>query len=220
MQPPEQTNFYLVSQDLSVTKCESFEDCITYEDFFYVIKEVTNHINRFNVELLSASGDKFVMEENGWKVTAIKAELLLKGSETAQIYVSMMIADSLGNVDVISANRAYYKGIVQLHQRLRYLSLSSDWNTANKRNYHISLKNIFTRIKNSGTIHYYFNINPDEDYSINLSFKKGLFVMSSCIRTGDFLMEYRNEEVYTNADFYQFIKFVLKKFPEIDLRGR
>jgi len=217
MNLPEQNNFYVVSQDLSVTKCESFEDCITYEDFFYAIKEVTNHIETFNVELLNARGNKFIIEENGWKVRAIRAESLQKGSETVQIYISMMVADSLGNVDVISANREYYKGIVQIHQRLRYLSLSSDWNTANKRQYHITLKKVFTRIKNGGYIRYSISINPDEDYYIDLSFKEGLFVMSSYIWDGDYSIGYKDEEVYKNADFYQFIKFVLKKFPDINL---
>ncbi|SHN12449.1 hypothetical protein [Chitinophaga sp. CF418] len=67
MNLPEQTNFYSVSHDLSVTKCDSFEDCITYEDFFYAIKEVANDIETFNVELLNASGDKFILEEMGGK---------------------------------------------------------------------------------------------------------------------------------------------------------
>jgi hypothetical protein len=220
MSIPAQTNFYVVSQDLSVTKCDSFEDCITYEDLFYVIKEVTIDPETFNVELLNASGDEFVIEENGWKMTAIKVQSLQKGNETAQIYVSMMIADTQGSVDVIYANREYHKGIVQIHQRLRYLSLSSDWNTANNRNYHIDLKRIFTRIKNGRTINFSIYINPDEDHSIDLSFSNELFVMNSYIKEGDFLMEYKNEEKYTNADFYQFIKFVLKKFPEINLEGR
>ncbi|SHN12434.1 hypothetical protein SAMN05216311_105306 [Chitinophaga sp. CF418] len=140
-----------------------------------------------------------------------------KGSETAEIYVSMIVADSRGNVDVISANREYYKGIIQIHQRLRYLSLSADWNTANKRQYHIRLKKIFTRLKNGGTAHYSISINPDEDYYIDLAFKNGVFVMNSYIWEGDYSVVYKNEEEYTNADFYQFIKFVLKKFPKINL---
>lgn len=220
MDSSEQANFYVVSQDLSVIKCDSFEDCIAYEDFFYVIKEVVGDVEAFNFELLNAGGDKFVIEENGWKVTAIKAESSQKGGETVQMYISMMIADSLGNVDVISANRENYKGIIQIHQSLRYLSLSSDWNTANKRKYHIELKKIFTRIKNGRSIHFSICINPDEDYSIDLSFSNGLFVMNSRIEEWDFLLESRNEEEYANADFYQFIKFVLNKFPAIDLKYR
>jgi len=217
MSLPAQTNFYLVSQDLSVTNCDSFEDCITYEDFFYAIKEVTNRIDTFEVELLNASGDAFTIEEDGWKVTVIEAASLQKGSETAQFYISATIADPLGNVDVISANREYYKGIVQIHQRLRYLSLSPDWNTANKRQYHITLKKIFTSLKNGSNIHHSITINPEEDYRIDLSYKKELFVMGSYIWDGDYPMVYKNEEKYQNADFYQFIKFILRKFPQINL---
>lgn len=219
MDNPGQANFYCVSQDLSVIKCDSFEDCIAYEDFFYAIKEVAGDVETFNFELLDAVGDRFVLEENGWKVIEIKAESSEKRGETVQMYISMMIADSLGNVDVISANRENYKGIIQVHKSLRYLSLSSDWNAANKRKYHIELKKIFTRIKNGRSFHCSVCINPDEDYSIDLSFKNGLFVMKSCIEEPDFLLECRNEEEYRNADFYQFIKFVLNKFPAIDLRN-
>ncbi len=171
---PKQANFYVVSQDLSVVKCNSFEDCITYEDFFYAIQEA-NDVGTLNVRLLDASGDEFTIEENGWKVVGVKAE------------------------------------------NLRYLSLSSDWNTANKRKYHIELKKLFTRIKNGHSSHYLVYINDDEDHSIEISFENGQFVMNSYIEVGDFLMERKSEEIYTNADFYQFIKFVLKKFPAIDL---
>jgi hypothetical protein len=132
----------------------------------------------------------------------------------------MDIADPLGNIINIPADVEYYEGIIQLHRLLRYISKSPNWDIANEHKNKMELKKIFIRLKNGHLIHRSLYINPDEDYSIELSFKNGIFILNSCIIEGNPYDDgsYKNEEQYKSEDFYHFINIVQEKFPAIDLK--
>jgi hypothetical protein len=225
----EQINFYTVKRDLSVVKHTSIEDCIQEDDFSYCIKETrgvwhdpaqkkTFSSPDLEIQLSGKNNEPFFIVENGWKVLSIKIKASAKGWGTARTLITMDIADSLGNVQHRCADIEYYEGIIQLHRLLKYTSKSPSWEIANERKNRVDLKKIFIRLKNGHCIHRSLYINPDEEYSVNLSFKNGIYIMNSCIIEGVLYIDgvYKNEEQYENEDFYCFMNTVQKRFPAIN----
>jgi len=223
----KKVNFYLVTHDLTAIQRDDFEACAAREDCFYIIKETleqevgvpseeTSLDNRFEIELLDATGHVFSIHEGDWKVI----EMGITGPQDRRKVVYMNIADPAGKIIRKSATRDFYNGVLQLHKSLRYLSLFASWETADAHSESDTLKKLFIRLKNGHTVSRSIYINPDEDYLIDLAFKNGCFIMNSCIVEGDIYDGgcYKDEEQYQQEDFYHFMKIVLDKFPQIILR--
>ena len=112
---------------------------------------------------------------------------------------------------------------MELYRLFRYNAITTDWEKVKQRGdtmkYAVNAKKIFIRLKNGHTIRRTIDINSDEEYLIDLSYKNNMFQINSCIVEGDPYIGgvYKNEEKYQTDDFNMFIYMLLEKFPNINL---
>lgn len=210
----EQTHYYVVRTDLSIVSCYNWEHCISTDDFLYAIIE-NNRPPYVGLSMLDINNSPFSLAANGWKMVVLKMASL-NGGRYATLPV-MEIADPQGLIQQIAPRRGHYRGIIDLHKLFIYLAWSPDWHTANKRRRKMELKNLFVTLKNGHPVRYSLPVNPDADYEITLSYKKGIYTMKSCIlEWGDNVYEeVSNEDEYHNEDFDIFIDTVTEKFPAL-----
>jgi hypothetical protein len=235
MNSAREVNYYAVKADLSLLKGRSQEDCIRQEGFIYGITTTTKRDylnpatatfleNTTDIQLFDNEKAPFMLSENGWKAIRLNVKRQPEGGRYARVLPVMEIVDPFGRMQEVVADVEYEEGIVQLHRLFRYLSKCPDWDIANERRNKMELKKIFMKLKNGGNIDITLIKNPDEDYSISLSFEHNIFVMRSCVIEGDEYINaiYKEEEELRSDDYYHFMHMVHEKFPKIDslLRSR
>lgn len=227
MDKVDQINFYAVKQDLSVEKADTIENCFKVDSLLYVIVETRGTWDNptqgtifsnpdLTIQLLDKDKSLFKPTEDGWMIVSVRIGSSKRWG-VSRTLPCVDIADPLGNIQTVYADVEYYRGIIQLHRLLKYVSKCSNWDIANERKDKMNLKKIFVRLKNEKEISITYPINADEDYWIRLSFRNGMFKIRSCIIEGDPYIDglYKEDNEFETDDFYDFIHKVHEKFPAV-----
>lgn len=197
-------NFYALQKDPpnNVVIVDATEISGFSVNDYYIIREFIEEYY-LPVSFSDQDNNEIVFTEKSWR--------LLVQKESRDSYAVADVTDPLGNVRRIFATERFYKGVVEFHRLLKYLSYSPDWLTAKEKEKRMEHKKVMIALKNGKSISVYHG-----ELKIELAYREGVYIMfvykediDNEIDPYEFISESKVE------GFNEFMEMVESTFPDL-----